>query len=463
MASRFSSLQTALKGTVLEPSEPGFEDARVLFNTMITTRPAAIAQVADAADIAAAIRFARDHDLRLSVRSGGHSVAGHSLVENGLVIDTRRLASIEVDPAARTVRVGGGASWGPVDRATQAHGLATTGGRVTTTGVAGYTLGGGNGWLDRTFGLAVDNLLSADFVTADGRQVTASADENPDLFWAIRGGGGNFGVATSFTFRLYPVGTVYAGIWLFIAEHGDRGDRITRTCREVMDAAPDALGGGLLWQRIPPDPAVPSELHHRLCVGVVVCHVGDPVEGERLMAPVRAFKPDLDGVGVVPYADFNGSLDDPPGYRNYWTAEYLRSFDDEVVAVYLDHSRRLPHGTRTSSFIVPAGGAVRAVGDDDTPLTSRQASWHIHPFGIWKDPSQDADCIGWARGIRAAMQPFATGGVYLNFIGNEGEDRVVAAFGRQKYERLARIKASWDPENVFHGNQNIKPMTAISS
>jgi FAD/FMN-containing dehydrogenase len=453
----FSTLRKTLAGAFLEPADPGFEDARVLFNAMIATRPAAIAQVADVADIIAAIRFARDHGIRLAVRSGGHSVAGHSLVEDGLVIDMRRMASIDVNPAARTVRVGGGAAWGPVDRATQAHGLATTGGRVTTTGVAGYTLGGGNGWLDRTFGLAVDNLLSADLVTADGRQVTASADEHPDLFWAIRGGGGNFGVATSFTFRLHPVGTVYAGIWFFVAEQGDRGERITRTYRDVMDAAPKSLGGGLIWLRVPPDPTVPPELHHRLCVGVIVCHVGDPAEGERLMAPVRAFEPDLDAVGVVPYADFNGSLDDPPGHRNYWTAEYVRAFDDRAVGVFVDHSRRMPHGTRTASMVVPAGGAVREVGEDDTPLTSRSAAWHLHPFGIWKDAAQDAECIAWARGIRAAFQPFATGGVYLNFIGNEGEDRVVSAFGRQKYERLARIKAAWDPDNVFHGNQNIRP------
>ena len=371
------------------------------------------------------------------------------------------MSSIAVDPVKRTVRVGGGATWGPVDRATQAHGLSTTGGRVTTTGVAGYTLGGGNGWLDRTFGLAVDNVLSVDLVTADGRQVTASADEHPDLFWALRGGGGNFGVATSFTFRLHPVGSVYGGLWFFIAEDGKRGEAISRTYRDIIDSSPRALGGGLLWLRVPPDPGVPPELHHRLCVGVVVCHVGDPAEGERLMAPIKAFKPDLDGVGTVPYADFNGAMDDPPGHRNYWTAEYIHAFNDQALDVFIDHSKRLPHGTRTMSAMFPAGGAVQDVADDATPLTSRHANWHLHPFCVWQGEAHDANCIGWARGIRTAFQPFSTGGVYLNFIGNEGQDRVVAAYGRQKYDRLAQIKAIWDPDNVFHGNQNIKPARRV--
>jgi FAD/FMN-containing dehydrogenase len=454
---RFTTLRDQLHGDLLLPSDPRFEAARGLFNTMIETRPTAIAEVASPADVIAAIRFARDHDVPLAVRSGGHSVAGHSLVENGLVIDMRRIASIAVDPTARTVRVGGGALWGPVDKAAQVHGLATTGGRVTTTGVAGYTLGGGNGWADRAMGLAVDNLLSVDLVTADGRQVTASRDEHPDLFWALRGGGGNFGVATSLTFRLHEVGNVYGGLWIFTADDGDRGDRITRTYRDVMDAAPRGMGGGIIWQRVPPDPPVPADLHNRLCVLIVVCHVGDPAEGERLMAPIRAFGPDLDGVGVMPYAEFNGSLDDPPGFRHYWSADYVRDFTDEAVEVFVDRSRRLPLETRTMSAIFPAGGAVKDVAEDDTPMTGRSANWHLHPFAAWDGPSRDAECIAWARGSRAAFRPFATGGVYLNFIGNEGQDRVVAGYGRAKYDRLARIKAEWDPDNVFHGNQNIKP------
>jgi FAD/FMN-containing dehydrogenase len=448
-------IERGFKGPVLTPSHPTYEQERSLFNAMIEKRPSLIAKVTGAEDVAAAIRFARDRDLPLAARSGGHSVAGHSLVQDGLVIDVRLLKSIEIDPDKREARVGAGVTWGEFDRANQRHGLATTGGRVTTTGVAGYTLGGGNGWLDRSFGLAVDNLLSVDLVTADGRIVTASADDNPELFWALRGGGGNFGVATSFRFRLFPVGTVYAGLFLFEAERA--GEDVTRTYRDLMDQAPRELGGGVLWLYAPAEEFVPEHLHNRLTVGVVLCHVGDLAEGERYAGMLRAHKPDLDGVGPVPYADFNGSLDDPPGLRNYWTAEYLDRFDDAVLSTFVEHSLRIPAGTHTQSAMLPYGGAVRDVGEDDTPLTGRHADWHLHPFCLWERPEDDDRCIGWARGIRAAMRPFATGAVHLNFIGDEGQDRVVAAYGRKKYERLARIKAEWDPDNVFRSNQNIRP------
>lgn len=454
---RFSALRSALRGAVIELGDPGYDDARILHNAMITTRPAAIAKVTGPEDIAAAIRFARDHDVPLAVRAGGHSVAGHSLVEDGLVIDLRLLKSIVIDTDARTARVGGGVTWGELDKASQVHGLATTGGRVTTTGVAGYTLGGGNGWLDRTFGLAADNLLSVDLVTADGRQVTASATEHPDLFWAVRGSGANFGVATAFTFRLHPVGTVYAGMWLFDAERGDRGPGVTRTYRDLMADAPRTLGGGLLWMYAPPDEMIPAPLRGRLCVAVAFCHVGDAAEGEKLAAPLRAHAPDLDAVGPVPYADFNSSFDDPPGLRNYWTAEYLHGFGDPALDLFVDRSRALPAGTRSMSAIIPAGGAVADIGDDDTPLGNREAPWHLHPFCAWERPEDDDACIGWGRGMRAAFQPFATGGVYLNFVGDEGHERVIAGFGRKKYEKLARIKAAWDPDNVFRRNQNIVP------
>ena len=454
-------LGVGFQGAVLTPAHGAYEQERSLFNSMIRTRPSLIAKVTGAQDVATAIRFARDNDLPLAVRSGGHSVAGHSLVEDGLVIDVRPLDSIAIDPVKREARVGAGVTWGRLDAANQEHGLATTGGRVTTTGVAGYTLGGGNGWLDRTFGLAVDNLLSVDLVTADGRLVTASADEHPELFWALRGGGGNFGVATSFRFRLFPVGTIYGGLFLFDAERA--GEDVTRTYRDLMDAAPRALGGGMLWLYAPAEEGIPEHLHHRLCVGVAFCYVGDEAAGERYAEVLRAHKPDLDGVGPVPYAEFNGSLDDPPGLRNYWTADYLRRFDDAALATYVAHSFRMPSGTHTQSAMFPSGGAVADVEEDDTPLTSRQAAWHVHPFCVWERPEDDEACIGWARGIRAAMQPFATGGVYLNFIGNEGEGRVIAAYGRKKYERLARIKATWDPDNVFRGNQNIRPAQAAAT
>lgn len=301
----------------------------------------------------------------------------------------------------------------------------------------------------------MDNLLSVDLVTAEGRYVTASADENPELLWALRGGGGNFGVATSFRFRLYPVGTVYAGLFLFDADRG--GEEVTRTYRDLMDQAPRELGGGMLWLHAPPEEFVPAHLHNRLSVGIVFCYVGDLAEGARYAEPLRAHKPDLDAVGPVPYAEFNSSLDDPPGLRNYWTAEYLERFDDEVLAVFVEHSLKVPAGTHIQSAMLAWGGAVKDVGEEDTPLTSRHANWHAHPFCLWERPEDDERCIGWGRGIRNAIKPFSTGGVYLNFIGDEGHDRVVAAYGKKKYDRLARIKAEWDPDNIFRSNQNIKP------
>jgi FAD/FMN-containing dehydrogenase len=452
---RFDALKEKIGGRVIQPSDLDYEEERALFNAMIEKRPAAIAKVTGPEDIAATIRFARDHDVPLAVRSGGHSVAGYSLVEDGLVIDVRPLSSIEVDPDRRVARVGAGVTWGEFDKANQEYGLATTGGRVTTTGVAGYTLHGGNGWCDRTFGLAVDNLLSVDLVTADGRQVTASADENPELFWALRGGGGNFGVATSFTFKLYDVGNVYAGLFLFEADR--IGEEVTRAYRDLMDEAPRELGGGMLWMYAPPEEEIPNHIRNRLCVGMAFCYVGDPMEGERLAEPLRAFKPDLDLVGHVPYAEFNSSLDDPPGLRNYWTADYLKDFGDDALTVFIEHSREVPEGTSIQSAMLPGGGAVRDVGEDETPLTSRDADWHMHPFCLWENPEDDERCIAWARGIRQAMKPFTTGGVYLNFIGDEGQDRVIAAFGEEKYRRLAKIKAEWDPDNIFRSNQNIKP------
>jgi FAD/FMN-containing dehydrogenase len=451
------------RGRVLQPSDAEYESERALFNAMIETRPAVIAKVTGPEDVRTAIRFARDLDLPIGVRSGGHSVAGHSLVQDGLVIDVRPLKSIKIDPQRRIARVGAGVNWGELDRANQEHGLATTGGRVTTTGVAGYTLGGGNGWLDRTFGLAVDNLLSVELVTADGRQVTASAEEHPELFWALRGGGGNFGVATSFTFRLFEVDIVYAGLLLFDAE---RGEEVTRTYRDLMDQAPRELGGGMLWMNAPAEEGIPEHLHNRLAVGIAFCYVGDPEDGEWHMEVLRAHRPDLDTVGPVPYVEFNSSLDDPPGLRNYWTAEYLDRFGDDALSLFVEHSQQVPPGTNVQSAMFPWGGAVKDVGEDDTPLTSRNAGWHCHPFCIWERPEDDERCIGWARGLRDAIRPFATGGVYLNFIGDEGRDRVVAGFGEAKYERLSRIKADWDPDNVFRGNQNIRPrkpaMTAAS-
>ncbi|HSK61308.1 MAG TPA: FAD-binding oxidoreductase [Actinomycetospora sp.] len=445
------TIETGLE--ILHPGGEAYDEARTLFNAMIDKRPAAIARCSSAADVAAALRYGRERGMEIAVRSGGHSVAGMSLCEGGLVLDTRPMHAVTVDAEQRLARVGGGCSWGQVDRATQEHGLATTGGRVSTTGVAGLTLGGGSGWLERRHGLACDNLTSVDLVTADGSFVTATADEHPDLFWALHGAGGNFGVATAFTFRLHPVGPqVLAGLLLFPAS---RGDDLLRLLRDVMPDAPEAFGPAVLYVRVPAEEALPPELHGRLVAALAVCYAGPIAEGERILAPFRALGPLADLVEPMAYADFQCMIDDPPGMRNWWTAEYLHVVPDEAIDVLHRHSLNAPAASQ--SAVVPWGGAVARVGEDETPLAQRDATWVVHPFGLWDDPADDEAVMGWARELRDDIRRFASGGVYLNFIGDEGQDRVRAAFGERKYRRLVEVKRRYDPDNVFRGNQNIPP------
>jgi FAD/FMN-containing dehydrogenase len=450
-----SALERELAGGLLRPGDAAYEEARTLFNAMIDKRPALIAQCAGPEDVVAALRFGREQAMEIAVRAGGHSVAGASLCDGGLVIDVRPMRSIEVDPAAGTARVGGGCTWADVDRATQEHGLATTGGRVSTTGVAGLTLGGGSGWLERRFGLACDNLISVELVTAEGEVITASPDEHPDLFWALHGGGGNFGVVTALEFRLHPVGPdVVAGLLIYDAE---RGAELLRLVRDVMADAPDEFAPAVGYITVPDDDELPPELHGRLVAALVVCWSGPIEEGASLLAPFRSLGPVADLVGVVPYADFQCSIDDPPGHRNWWTAEYLHVVTDEAIDVIHRHSLDTPSPGPAQSFVVPWGGAVARIGEDDTPMTQRDTTWVVHPFAVWEDAADDERIIGWAKDLRDDIARLASGGVYLNFIGDEGSDRVVAAFGDQKYRRLTSVKAQYDPDNVFRGNQNIKP------
>lgn len=450
-----NALGSSFDGQLLRPGCASYEEARTLFNSMIDKRPALIARCGGPEDVAAALRLGREQGLEIAVRAGGHSVAGASLCDDGLVIDVRPMKEMTVDPVARTVRVGAGCTWAEVDRATQEHGLATTGGRVSTTGVAGLTLGGGSGWLERQYGLACDNLLSVDLVTAEGRLVTASEHEHDDLFWALHGGGGNFGVATAFSFRLQPVGpAVLAGLLLYDAECGVQ---VMRLLRDLLPDAPDEFAPAIGYLTVPVDEDLPAKLHGRLVCALVLCWTGPMEDGEKLIAPFRALGPAADLVGVVPYAEFQCSIDDPPGYRNWWTAEYLHVITDEAIEAIHAHSLRTPSPGPAQSFIVPWGGAVARVGEDDTPMTQRDASWVVHPFAVWENPDEDDAMIGWGRAFRDDIARFASGGVYLNFIGDEGQDRVRAAFGEAKYRRLASIKAKYDPDNVFRGNQNIEP------
>jgi FAD/FMN-containing dehydrogenase len=439
-----------------EHGTPEYADATTLNNAMIRRRPAVVARCASPADVADAIAYARGNGLALAVRAGGHSVAGLSLVDDGLVIDVRGMADVEVDVQRRVARVGGGATWSQFDRATQPYGLATTGGRVSTTGVAGLTLGGGSGWLERKHGLACDNLLAVELVTAEGEQVRASASEHPDLFWALRGGGGNFGVVTAFEFALHPVGhEVFAGLALYPAA---RGRELMTLFRDVMRDAPEGLSLAFLYLRAPAEEDVPEHLHGELVVAIAGMYAGPLDEGEEVLREIRA-DPLVDFFGPMPYADFQCMIDDPPGYRNYWTSEHLVDLPDAAIEAIAARSDAMPAGL-SQLFMVSWGGAVARVGQDSSPLSARDARFVVHPFGMWEDPADDAVNIEWARGFRDDLAAYSTGAVYLNFVGDEGEARLRAGYGPGSYERLAWIKAVWDPDNVFRASGNVPPPTA---
>ncbi len=439
---------------LITPDDARYNEARTVFNSMIDRMPAVIAQCARPADVRDALQLAARQGYDVAVRAGGHSVAGVCLNDGGVVIDVRPMKDIQVDADARQVRVGAGVTWGEFDRATQEHGLATTGGRVSTTGVAGLTLGGGSGWTERAWGLSCDNLVSVDLVTADGREVTASEDEHPDLFWALHGGGGNFGVATSFVFNLHELGPlVTAGLMLW---PGDAASDVARQYRDLAADAPDELGTALVFLTGPPEEFVPAHLQGTTLLGIAGLWVGDVDAGAEAMQPFKDLAPEVDLVGPMPYADFQCMIDDPPGMRNYWSADYHDSFPDDALEVFVKYgfSKQSP---LSQQLLLPWGGAVARIGEDATPMTKRSTAWITHPFAVWEDAAADAENIEWAKSFRRDIAHHATGGVYLNFIGDEGEDRVRAAYGGAKYTRLAGIKGEWDPTNLFRGNQNIKP------
>ncbi len=441
-----------LAGRLITPAHSEYDEARVLYNAMIDKRPAVIAQCETPADVATAIRHARERDLEIAVRGGGHSVAGNSLTEGGLVVDLRRMNGVTVDQVAKTARVGGGATMSHLDRGTEPYGLATTGGRVSTTGVGGFTLGGGTGWLDRKFGLACDNLLSVDLVTAAGDQVTASADEHPELFWALHGGGGNFGVATSLTFQLYELPIMTASILVFDPEHGEQ---VLRTYRDLVESAPDELGGGAFYLTGPEEEFVPAELVGNLTLLVLVTFVGTEDEAAPYLRPLLDLAPAGQAVMELPYAELNCMLDDPPGFRNYWSAEHLGSFPDEAVSAFHGATKGLIVPSASQHVLFAAGGAAGRA-ETDYPMPWRSAPWVVHPFALWTDPDDDDRARQWTRDVRSAVKPWATGDVYLNFISDEGQDRVRAGFGAG-WDRLVAVKREFDPDNVFRLNHNIVP------
>jgi FAD/FMN-containing dehydrogenase len=447
-------LRDGFAGELILPGDPSYDEARTIFNAMIDRRPAVIAQPENAQDVAKAIRFGRERGLEIAVRGGGHGVAGKALTNDGIVIDLRRMNAVKVDPHARTATVAGGATMSHLDRATDPHGLVTTGGRVSTTGVGGLTLGGGNGWLDRRFGLACDNLLSVELVTADGRTLRASEKENPELFWALHGDGGNFGVATSFTFRLYPLPLVTVALLLWAPE---AGPDVVRAYRDFMESAPDEVCGGLVYLTAPPEEFVPEHLVGELVCAVLVVYTGAESEARRAMAPMLELGHEGEMIAEMPYAELQCMLDDPPGQRNYWSATYLDSFPDEAVDLHCARTLDMVVPSPSQQALAPQGGAVARAGGD-YPIPWRQARWYVLTFGMWEDPVDDERVKGWTRRVRADLNPWATDAVYLNFIGDEGPDRVVAGLGPENYGPLAAVKAEYDPDNLFRLNHNIKPI-----
>ena len=451
-------LARSLRGTLTAPEDPDYDRARTVYNAMVDRRPGAIARCENVADVIAAVNVARDHDLELAVRGGGHNGAGLAMVDDGLVIDLSAMTGIRVDPHARTVRVEGGCTWAQVDHATHAFGLAVPSGIIATTGVGGLTLGGGHGYLSRKYGLTIDNLLEADVVLADGQLVTASQDEHPDLFWALRGGGGNFGVVTSFLFRARPVGTVYGGpiIWPV-----DRAEEILRWYREFIVDAPEDLYGWFGFHRVPTGSPLPEELHGHHGVVTTWCWTGPLEDADEVFAPIRDRAPAvLDLAGSMPFPALQSMFDElyyPPGLQWYWKADFVDEISDEAVALHTRFGSALPTELCTM-HLYPINGAVHEVGRTDTAFSYRDVTWSRVIVGVSDDPN-DADAIsGWARDYWQALHPLSAGGGYVNFMMEEGADRIQATY-RDNHPRLAEVKRRYDPGNLFRRNQNIPPAT----
>ena len=448
--------QASLRGALLRPGDDGYDVARRVWNGMIDKRPALIARCAGAVDVITAVQFARSHDLQVAVRGGGHNVAGHAVCDDGLVIDLSPMKGIRVDPMARTARAQAGVTWGEFDRETATFGLATTGGLISTTGIAGLTLGGGIGWLMRKYGLACDNLLSVDIITADGQPLTASATENEDLFWGVRGGGGNFGIVTSFEYRLHRVTTVLGGMVFYPAA---QARDVLRFFRAYTAAAPDELTCLAVFLTAPPAPFLPAHLHGAPLVAITVCYTGWMDEGEEVVRPLRVFGPPLvDLIRPMPYTALQSMLDAsaPSGLQNYWKSRYLSDLGDETVDTLIAHAGGMT-SPLSAVHIHQLGGALSHVGEDKTAVSYRDAPYAFNIVSAWLDPQGSERHIAWTRAFAAAMAPHSTGGVYMNFLGDEGEDRIRAAYGAATYDRLVDLKTKYDPTNLFCLNQNIRP------
>ena len=440
-------LKGRLRGDLLCPGDEHYDSARTIHNGMIDRRPALIVRCVGVADVMAAVTFARSNNLVVAVRGGGHGVPGFAVCDGGLMIDLSRMKAVRVDPVGRTARAEGGATWGDFDHETQAFGLATTGGIARPTGIAGLTLGGGHGYLMRTHGLACDNLLSVDVITADGRLLTASATEHADLFWAVRGGGGNFGVVTAFEYRLYPVSQILGGLLIYPITHAKD---VFRFYRDFTRTAPEALGSLCNLATLPD--GTPAAV-------ILLGYNGSVEDGERLLRPLRECAPLLaDQVGLMPYIALQSIVENfnPPGLRNYWKSNYLQELSDGAIEVLVDHYHTVP-ALHTHVVIEHLGGAVSRVGADETAVDHREALYNFLIVGMWTDAAMDAQVIGWVRDLWGALQPFSSGGLYVNYEAEHDMGRVQAAYSPAKYARLVAVKTAYDPTNLFRLNQNIVP------
>ena len=448
-------LDPAFHGTALRDGDLGYDEARAVYNGMIDRRPSLVVRPAGAADVVDAVRLAGEHGLPVGVRCGGHQVAGLGTCDGGVLVDLSSLKGVHVDPVARRARVNGGELWGELDRETQLFGLATPGGRVTTTGVGGFTLGGGYGWISTKFGLACDNLVSADVVTADGRLVTASESENPELLWALRGGGGNFGVVTSYEFALHPVGpTVLAGMLIHPLE---RGHDVVAAWREQVEQAPDELATALAVVMAPPEPFVPEAMVGVPVLGMIVMWVGDVSDGESELAALRRIGPPLmDLVQPMPYTAFQGMLDGfaPKGWRNYHRGVHLSGLPDEAADAFLAHGEQTL-SPMNQAILFRMGGAVTRMGEGSA-AGHRHAPYMAHPIAAWQTPEEDAANIAWARAFTDALTPWAEG-IYLNFEQTGDEAMRRSGYDSETWDRLVAVKTAWDPQNMFCVNHNVPP------
>ncbi|XKE46498.1 FAD-binding oxidoreductase [Halomonas organivorans] len=452
------ALRHRLRGPLLQPDDAGYDRARTVWNAMIDRRPALIVQARGAADVMMAVRFAREQALGIAIRGGGHNVAGHGVCQGGLMLDLSAMTSIQVDPQRRVARVEPGALLADLDKETQAHGLATPGGFISSTGVAGLTLGGGFGYLSRRWGLTVDNLREVTLVTAEGEARRVASDSEPALFWGLCGGGGNFGVVTAFEFALHDLAhPVLAGP--VVHDLAD-APSVLRRVGEAMREAPDEVACLPVLRHAPPKPFIPEAYHGELILLLALIHSGDPARGEAALAPLRGIgRPVGEAVARRPYVDFQSMFDATAtaGARNYWKGHYLGALEGDAIDVLCDRARRMP-GQESSIGMLSLGGETARRPVASTPYPHRQAAWVLNVQARWRDPGEDRAQIAWARETFEAMAPFATGGVYVNFIsGDEGESRVHEAYGEAVHARLAALKRRWDPQNVFRFNQNIPP------